>query len=219
MADHVGVGEVADHDVVLRRVDVGDERVGDALRAHLGHQIVGRHLLRRDQDAVLAGIRLLASAVEEVRDVRVLLGFGEPQVGAAAGGEDVGEVARQVCGSNTTGKPNVRSYTVIVVQWTIGRGRTIEAVEVVERDRARDLARAVRAEVEEDDRVAVADRPDRAPSASTMTTGLMNSSVTPAACDAATASSGAARVRPRTPPTIASYASLVRSHRLSRSIA
>ena len=93
--------------------------------------------------------------------MRVLLGFGEAQVGAAVRGQDVRQVAAEVCGVKTTGSANVRSYTVIVVQCDARAVRTVEAVEVVERDRAGQLPGAVRAEVEEDDRVAVADRPDR----------------------------------------------------------
>ena len=77
------------------RREVGDEVVGDPRRAHLRHQIVGGDLLRRDEDAILALVGLLAPAVEEVGDVRVLLGLGQPQVGAAVRGEHVREVVAE----------------------------------------------------------------------------------------------------------------------------
>ena len=35
-------------------IEVGDELVGDAGCAHLRHQVVGRDLLRRHEDAILA---------------------------------------------------------------------------------------------------------------------------------------------------------------------
>ena len=49
-------------------------------RAHLGLEVVGRDLRRRDEDALLALERLLAAAVEEERHVRVLLGLGDPEL-------------------------------------------------------------------------------------------------------------------------------------------
>jgi hypothetical protein len=45
VADHVGIGEIADHDLMFPAADVRDEIVGDPGRAHLRLQIVGRHLL------------------------------------------------------------------------------------------------------------------------------------------------------------------------------
>src|SRR2546422_8563731 len=39
----------------------------DAVRAHLGAQVVGRHLLRRHQQPLLARIGRLYAAVEEIR--------------------------------------------------------------------------------------------------------------------------------------------------------
>ena len=53
---------------------------GDAFRAHLRLQIVRRDLRRWHHLALFAGERLLVAAVEEVGDVRVLLGLGDAQV-------------------------------------------------------------------------------------------------------------------------------------------
>ncbi len=61
---------------MLRRADGAAEDVGDALRAHGGRQVVRGHLLRRDQDSLLATVGCLDPAVEEVGHVRILLRFG-----------------------------------------------------------------------------------------------------------------------------------------------
>jgi hypothetical protein len=45
MTHHVGVGEVADDDVMPASRHVADERIGDPGRAHLRLQVVRRDLL------------------------------------------------------------------------------------------------------------------------------------------------------------------------------
>src|SRR2546426_8769382 len=76
MSHHVPVGVIAEDEVVLLRLDRLAEHVGDAGSAHLRHQVVGRDLLGGDEDALFAGVRGLDAAIEEVRDVGVLLGLG-----------------------------------------------------------------------------------------------------------------------------------------------
>ena len=135
--------------------------VGDARRAHLRHQVVGRHLLRRHEDPILARVGLLAAAVEEVGDVRVLLRLGQAEVGAAVRGEHVGEVVAE--GLRREGDRQVEGPVVHRHRRGVNRRPRLplEAVELVERQRAGDLARAIGAEVEDDDGVAVANRADR----------------------------------------------------------
>ena len=65
------------------------------------------------------------------------------------------------CGGNTTGKVNVRSYCVMVVMAICRMRIALEPVELVQRQRARQLPRAIGSEIEEDDAVAVANRSDR----------------------------------------------------------
>ena len=88
VADHVGVGEVDDREprpVLGERLP---ERAGDLPRAHLRLVVVGRDVaLGGYERTPLPGVRPLAAAVEEVRDVRVLLGLGHMQL-ALAGGFD-----------------------------------------------------------------------------------------------------------------------------------
>ncbi len=95
VADHVGIGVVQDDQVVLAGVDRGDDLVGQFRRRHFRLQVVGRDLRRRHHDAVLAGKRLLAAAVEEIRDVRIFLGLGGAQLRAAGVGDDLAEDFRE----------------------------------------------------------------------------------------------------------------------------
>src|SRR6185369_644482 len=80
VADHIAVRVIADDRVVLATPDRLDELVGHLARAHLRFEIVGRDLRRRHEYAVLAGIRLLDAAVEEVGDVRIFLRLGNAQL-------------------------------------------------------------------------------------------------------------------------------------------
>jgi hypothetical protein len=103
VADHVGVGEVDDDDVEGGVGEGADDGVGDALGGHLGGEVVGGYLLGLDDFALFAGERLLDAAVEEVGDVRILLGLGYAEVGVA---EDVGEeVARAWLKDGVTFRP------------------------------------------------------------------------------------------------------------------
>ena len=119
MAHHVGIGEVADDDVVLSALNIVHKVVSDPSRSF-------RAADRRSAPSATAPgcglprVRLLDAAVEEVAHVRILLGFGDRE-GQRVGGHDLGKRLRGDCGGNTTGKVNVRSYCVIVVM-AIGFG-------------------------------------------------------------------------------------------------
>ena len=95
VADHVRVGVVGDDEVVRARVDGVDERVGHAGGADIsGCEVVGRDLRARDQLAILARPGRLDAAVEEVRDVRVLLGLGDVELAPAGLAHRLGQRAR-----------------------------------------------------------------------------------------------------------------------------
>ena len=95
MPDHVGIGEVQHDHVVLAGVDRRDRLGGKLRRRHFRLQVVGRDLRRRHHDAVLAGVGLLAAAVEEVGDVRIFLGLGHAQLGAAGVGDHLAQDVRE----------------------------------------------------------------------------------------------------------------------------
>ena len=164
---HVGVGEVADDHVVAAVLHVVDERVGEAGRAHLRLQVVGRDLRRRHQDAVLPRVRPFLAAVEEIGDVGVLLGLRQAQVGAAGRRQDLRHVARER--RRVEGHGQTEGGVVLGQRRDRGGGaaRALEGVEpaLVEGQGPGQLPRPVRAEVEEHDGVAVAQRADRLPAA------------------------------------------------------
>ena len=80
VSNHVAVGIIHDvdigHIIVNRLLEcLGDERLG-----HLGLQIIGRDLGACDKLALLVFLGLLNTAVEEERDMRVLLGLGNMEL-------------------------------------------------------------------------------------------------------------------------------------------
>ncbi len=157
VADHVAVGVVDDVDVGLVGLDRAHELRGDFRRAHLGLQVVGRDLRAGHEHASLARLRGLGAAVEEERDVRVLLGLGDVELAQALLGEDVGQdVSGEVLGVGD-GRGNRRVVLRQADEMQLRTHRAIESLERVVGEGPRDLARAVRSEVEEDQRVAVAE--------------------------------------------------------------
>src|SRR5207244_11504785 len=71
--------------------DLGGEASGHLPGRHLRFVVVARDVPRaRDEDPSLAGPLVLAAAVEEVRDVCVLLRLGGVQLAIAVLGEDLG---------------------------------------------------------------------------------------------------------------------------------
>ena len=163
VADHVGVRQVHDREVVFAAPRRVHERRRDAGRAHLRPQVVGRHLRRGHQLAVLAGERRLAPAVEEVRDVRVLLRLGSMELGEAALREDPGHRHDLLRHERYE---DIREADLVLGEAhesEIARHACAdEAGEVRLHERPRQLTRAVRTEVEEDHGVAVRDRRARA---------------------------------------------------------
>ena len=89
--DHVGVREV-DHAERVAVADLRAEALGRLARRHLGLVVVARDVARaRDEDPRLARPLLLAAAVEEVGDVRVLLRLGDVQLSQAGSGQHLRE--------------------------------------------------------------------------------------------------------------------------------
>ena len=99
VADHVGVGVVDQDEVGAAGLERLDDAVGDRHRRHLGREVVGRDVaVRRHQPALLARERLFDAAVEEVGDVRVLLGLGGAQLRDAVLGQHLAQDLRQALG-------------------------------------------------------------------------------------------------------------------------
>jgi hypothetical protein len=127
-------------------------------RAHLRLQVVGGDLRRRHQVARLAGVRGLVHGVEEVGDVRVLLGLGRVVLREAG----VGDHLRQRLDDLRQGEREggVEGRVELHQRREAHRGHPppVEADGVgPAQERVRQLARAVRAEVEHQHAVAVLD--------------------------------------------------------------
>ena len=146
MADHVGIRDVDDGERVAVAEALG-EPLGDAGGRHLGRLVVrGDVAARGDELPVLAGVLLLAPAAEEVRHVRVLLRLGDVQLTQAGGLERVGERAVQ---------RRVVEHDQRIQRVVVARHRREQPERG--RERVADLARAVGAEVEEHERIALDD--------------------------------------------------------------
>ena len=160
MADHVAVGVVADDGVVLSGLDRRDELVGNLRCAHLRLEVVGGHVGRRHENAVFARIDVLDSAVEEVRDVRVFLGFGDAQLLSSQARNVFAKAVADRLRRERDGK--LREFLAIGREAHVspelrhpGAG---ERAEGGVGQRTRDLARAVGAEVHEHDDITVGHR-------------------------------------------------------------
>ena len=157
VSHHVTVGEVQDDQVVFSAPDARNRFVGHAIGAHLRLQIVGRDLGRVDQHAILARVRLLDAPVEEEGDMGVFLRFGDAQLRQTEAryvfSERVFERLRRI------GRFDLRHRGVVARHRDEEEGVVCffarEAVEARIDEAARQLAGAVRAEVEEYDGIAV----------------------------------------------------------------
>ena len=158
MDDHVAVGEVQDDDVVGAGVDALDAFVADLERAHLGLEVIGRDLRRGDEHAVLTGVLFLDAAVEEERDMRVLLRLGDAQLRHAELAQILAEPILH--GDARPRDGHVRHGCVILRAADVGSRKelALEAVEIGVDDGAGNLAGTVGTEVEADDAVIVGNR-------------------------------------------------------------
>ena len=144
MADHVRVREVDDHEAVAVIVDGSRNAVCDLGRRHLRLVVVARDVSGRvDEDPLLPRERLLAPAVEEVGDVRVLLGLRRVELADAVGREHLGEHVLDLLIPEDD-----REVEVVPVA---GHCRQVDAALT---ELLGELPRAIGAEVEEDRGVA-----------------------------------------------------------------
>ncbi len=162
VADHVAVGVVADDRIEPAAGDRRHQLFGELVRAHLGLQVVGRNFGRGHQHALLAGIGGFDAAVEEIGDVRVLLGLGDAQLPEPLRGdvfaETVADVLRQECRRQREVRA-VAGQRAVVTEF--GNAAARKAAEPGIGERARHLAGAVGAEIHEHHRITVAHRRGR----------------------------------------------------------
>ena len=91
VSDHVGVGVVQHDQVIAAGANCFHRPIRQLRRRHLGFEVIGCDLRRRNHDAVLAAVRLLLAAIEKIGDVRIFLRLGHAQLRAAGVADDLAE--------------------------------------------------------------------------------------------------------------------------------
>ena len=154
---HVTVREIEDHHVVFAAADALGALVGHLVGAHLRLEVIGGDLRAGDDLAILALVGRFHAAVEEERHVGVFFRLRDAKLRLAVLGEvfaqHVGQLHRRI------GDLDIRHGRVIFRHADIVHGEAaiaaLEALEIVIHKDAGDLARAIRAEVDEHNRVAL----------------------------------------------------------------
>ena len=157
VAHHVAVGEVQHDDVVGPGLDALDALLADGGGAHLRLEVIGGHLGRGDEAAVLPGENGLHAAVEEEGHVGVLLRLRDAQLGHAHPGEVLAQAVDHALPGE--GHLHIGHGGVILRGADEGQGEELpgEAGELRVHQGAGQLPGPVGPEVEEDDAVVVAD--------------------------------------------------------------
>ena len=162
MANHVRVGEVDQQEPEATLGEPLAQHVGDRNRAHRGGEVIGRDIARRiDQAPLLPRPQVLATPVEEVGHVWVLLGFGHVQLADPLRGQHVGEHLGQRLGrvSDRRGELlGVLGHLHEIRPWRILP--TVELVKSRLDQRPSEFAGPIGAEVEEDHGVVGVDPTD-----------------------------------------------------------
>ena len=154
---HIAVCEVEDNNVVLAGQDALYALLGNGRLAHLRLEIIGCNLRGRNEGAILAWILLLNAAVEEERNVCVLLGLGNAELGHTQIGDIFAERVLQAL--RLEGDFHARNSSIILRHADVVDLRlyALKAGEFRINECTGDLTRTVGAEVCEDDRVVILD--------------------------------------------------------------
>ena len=80
MPHHIGIGEIQTYERGFPFLQFGNDRVTNFVCAHLGFKVIGGDLRRRTKNALLSFKRLFSAPVKKEGDVRVLFGFGNPDL-------------------------------------------------------------------------------------------------------------------------------------------
>ena len=155
VSDHVAVCIVQDDDVELAALDLLDNLVAYQISAHLRLEIVGCNLRGCDQVALLVLVRCLDAAVEEERNMCILLGLRDAELRQTVFcdilAERVGQRLRLECDVDIRhGRIILRHADVVDREESL---LALEAVKFRIDQRAGDLTGTVRTEVCKDNRI------------------------------------------------------------------
>ena len=158
MAYHIRVREIDDNHIVFICLDGLHQTVAHLGSAHLGLQVVGRHLRGFHQDAVLALVRLLYAAVEEEGHMGVLLRLSQAKLGQAMGSQVLSKSIVKLY--LVEGYQLVRDGRIVLRKAYVGQIQLLlprEVRELVAAEGSGDLSGPVRTEIKEDHGIAVLD--------------------------------------------------------------
>jgi len=157
VSNHIRRGKVAHNKGELASGNLLSNLVSHSLSRHLGLQVICGHLGRRDQIAVLSIELGLSTTVEEESDVGILLSLSNVALGNVLLSQPLGEDVAHGLGRESHGE---REVTLV-----LGHGGDVEILGELDlhggrsnsQDR-RDLAHAIRAVVEAENAVIVANQ-------------------------------------------------------------
>src|SRR6266481_975655 len=154
VADHVGIGEVEDDQIVFRHAR--EHFVGDLKRAHLWFQVVGSNFWRGNQFAIFARKRFLDSAIKKVSHVRVFLCLRDAQLRFAGSADHLSQdLAKLLLRKNER-----RTKADVVLReadkMDLRPDLAVEAIEIFQQKRLRQLSRPISTKVEKQNGVAIA---------------------------------------------------------------
>lgn len=157
VSDHIGRGKVAHDEGVLAGLDLLGNFITNSSSRHLGFQVVGGDLGRGNQVTVLTVELGLGTSVEEEGDVGVLLGLGNVALGDLLLGEPLSKNVGHGLGREGDGEGEVALV--------LGHGGNMEVLGELDlhgggcdAQDGRDLAHAVRAVVEAEDGIVIANQ-------------------------------------------------------------
>src|SRR6266496_3623684 len=146
VTDHVGIGEIQDDEIVIGHSC--QHFVGDLKRAHFRFQIVGSNFWRGNQFAVFTRKRFLNSSIKKVSYMRVFLRLGDAQLLFPRRAHDLREDFVKLL----LRKNERRSKADVVLReadkMDLRPYLTIEAVEILQQKRLRQLPGPIGAKVE-----------------------------------------------------------------------
>ena len=155
MSNHIGISKIHDIYVGLIVFNRRGKRVGNSGFAHLGLQIVGRNLRARDNRTLLPLLFSLNATIQEERDMRILLGFGDMVLAQTSGRKHIGEHVFRECFRECDGGVDRRVVFRHAHEAHLRCACTHKPVKIGIDNRMRDFTGTIGTEIEEHNRIAI----------------------------------------------------------------